>query len=140
MSNKAGQQPTVIQDFLSGRREYLDAFDDHIRAYSFLRRLWCRHLFWAVCFLRTRLRSYCRRIVRSYASAYYKTADRLFGGDRYLHYLKRRVEGADRREAEARESDRRLQMCAGINFELRLRQEALQNPHFVATPHAHQDR
>jgi hypothetical protein len=44
MSNEIGQHPTVIQDFLSGRREYLDAFDDHVRAYSFLRRLWCRHL------------------------------------------------------------------------------------------------
>ena len=140
MSKETGQQPTVIQDFLSGRREYLDAFDDLIRTCSFLRRLWCRYLFWAVCFLRIRLGSYRRRIMRACISAYYRTVDRLFGGERYLDYLKRRVEGADKREAEARESDRRLQMYAGINFELRLQQEALQNPHFVATPHPHQDR
>ena len=61
MSKETGQQPTVIQDSLSGRREYLDAFDDLIRTYSFLRRLWCRYLFWAVCFLRIRLGSYRRR-------------------------------------------------------------------------------
>jgi len=62
MSNETGQQPTVIQEFLSGRREYLDAFDDLICTYSFLRRLWRRYLFWAVCFLRIRLGSYRRRM------------------------------------------------------------------------------
>ena len=140
MSKETGQQPTVIQDFLSGRREYLDAFDDLIRTYSFLRRLWCRYLFWAVCFLRIRLGSYRRRIARACISAYYRTVDRLFGGDRYLCYLKRSVERADQRQAEARASDGRLRMYAGVNFELRLLQEALQNPNFVATPHTHQDR
>jgi len=78
--------------------------------------------------------------VRACVSAYYRTVDRLLGGDRYLCYLKRSVERADQRQAEARASDGRLQMYAGVNFELRLLQEALQNPHFVATPHTNQDR
>jgi len=83
---------------------------------------------------------YRRRIVRACISAYYRTVDRLFGGDRYLCYLKLSVELADQRQAEARASDGRLRMYAGVNFELRLLQEALQNPNFVSTPHTHQDR
>jgi hypothetical protein len=140
MSNTAVQQPTVIQDSLSGRREYLDAFDDLIRTYSFLRRLWCRYLFWAVCFLGIRLGSYRRRIVRACVSAYYKTVDRLFGGDRYLRYLKAIVARADKRQAKLQRHDQHMHVLSNLNFELRLLQEAIENPNFVATPHTHQDR
>jgi len=71
---------------------------------------------------------------------YCRTADRLVGGKRLERFVARCERRQQDTEKNLKESQKRLDAIAETRFDLRLLQEFLNNPHFVATNHTHQDR
>ena len=106
----------------------------------FLTRLWYHHLFWLCSFLKSAVTIKAGGIGILARRRCYRAADRLFGGtreDTYCDELNRNSEmlreKADRLKAEC-------QTRAERRFDQETLYQTLTNPHFVATPHTHQDR
>jgi hypothetical protein len=128
----------LFADLAKARRDLIDSkvLDDA----SFLTRLWYRNLFWICSFIKTESGIYVRRPIRFTTALYCKLADRLFGGNRYEQYLVRQQKEYERLQAKIRELKKQQQERAERRFVRETLYHALTNPHFVATPHTHQDR
>jgi hypothetical protein len=70
----------------------------------------------------------------------YRATDRLFGGTREEAYCAKLNQNAERLREKAERLKAECQERAERRFERETLYQALTNPHFVATPHTHQDR
>ncbi len=128
----------LFADLAKARRDLIEskALDDA----PFLTRLWYHHLFWLCSFIKSSTGIYAKRPIRITAELYCKSADRLFGGDRYDEYLVRQQKECERLQTKVRELKKEQQERVERRFDRETLYQALTNPHFVATPHTHQDR
>ena len=90
--------------------------------------------------VRMQVRSTVTLLVWRAEELYCRTADRLVGGKRFERFVERCEQRQQRTEKNLQESQKRLDEIAKTRFDLRLLQEFLNNPHFVATNHTRQDR
>ena len=88
-------------------RRTLLAETDGLSALPLRERLWHGHLFWIVKFAKIEALSAFRGITRVFIRRYCKTADRLFGGDRYQRYL-------EARRKEVEECKEKLRECEAV--------------------------
>ena len=125
-------------DLAKARRDLIasKALDDD----PFLSQLWYHHLFWICSFLKSSAGMYATPVIRITTELYCKSADRLFGGDRYDEYLVRQQKECERLQTKVRELKKEQQERVERRFDRETLYQALTNPHFVATPHTHQDR
>jgi hypothetical protein len=131
-------QREAFRSTLRLRRALIDAgaFDNA----PFRKRIWLAHLQFIWLMLRPiRMRAGCvvTLLVWRAEELYCRSADRLVGGKRFERFVERCEQET---EKSLQESQRRLDEIAEARFDLPLLQESLQNPHFVATSHTHQDR
>ncbi len=125
-------------DLAKARRDLIatKALDDG----PFFSRLWYHHLFWLYSFIKSSTGIYAKRLIRITTEFYCKSADRIFGGTRYEQCLQRQQKECERLQLKIRELKTAQQERAERRFERETTYQALTNPHFVATPHTHQDR
>ena len=71
------------------------------------------------------------RTFRIFVRAYCKTADRMFGGDRYRRYVEARRQEFEYHMAKARESESKARRLEQSHFDSCLQREARRNPGFV---------
>jgi hypothetical protein len=124
------------------RRQFLASSDWMLADSRFpiLQRIWFRHLFWIGYFAGGFLRLYLSDFRRTGTQAYCKLADAVLGGNRAERFLEARKQKLAELKARNRLRAETRRQQDDLIFQLRLRQEAVHNPHFVATPHTHQDR
>ena len=109
----------------------------------FWKRIWLKHFQFIWRMLRpVRMQLGCTvtLFVWGVEELYCRIADRLVGGTRFERFVERCAERQQKTEKDFQESQKRLDEIAETRFELRLLQESINNPHFVATNHTHQDR
>jgi len=125
-------------DLAKARRDLIatKALDDG----PFFSRLWYHHLFWLCSFIKSSTGIYAKRLIRITTELYCKSADHIFGGTRYEQCLQRQQKECERLQLKIRELKTAQQERAERRFERETLYQALTNPHFVATPHTHQDR
>ena len=70
----------------------------------------------------------------------YRAADRLFGGTREEAYCEKLNRNSEMLREKAERLKAECQTRAEQRFEREVTYQTLTNPHFVATPHTHQDR
>jgi len=92
------------------------------------------------CLQQTRRGLYARRQFWRCTELYHRIADRIFGGGRYGKFVKACEVRYKKALANHQESNKKLQEVDEELFNLRILEQALKNPHFVVTPHTHQDR
>ena len=134
-------QLEAFRSTLKLRRALIDAgaFDN----VPFRQRIWLAHLQFIWLMLRpVRMRVGCivTLFVWRAEELYCRTADRLIGGKLFERLIERCEERQQKTEKNLQESEKRLDKIAETRFDLCLLQEFLNNPHFVATNHTHQDR
>ncbi len=134
-------QRDVFRSTLNLRRALIDAgaFDE----VPFRQRIWVVHFQFIWLMLRplrmqagSRITLLCWRAEELYR----RTADRIFGGDRFDRFVERCERRQQKVEKDFQESERRSGEIAEASFDLRVLQESMQNPNFVATSRTHQDR
>jgi len=125
-------------DLAKARRDLIatKALDDG----PFLTRLWYHHLFWLCSFLKSAVKIKTTGIGFLVRRTCYRAADRLFGGTREEAYCDKLNRNAKRLREKAERLKAECQERAERRFERETLYQALTNPHFVATPHTHQDR
>jgi hypothetical protein len=125
-------------DLAKARRDLIatKALDDG----PFLTRLWYHHLFWLCSFLKSAVTIKARGIGFLVRRHCYRAADRLFGGTREEAFCEKLNRNAERLREKAEGLKAECQERAEQRFELEVTYQPLTNPHFVATPHTHQDR
>lgn len=109
----------------------------------FTKRIWPAHLQFIWLMLRPARMQAASIITLLFWRAeecYCRTADRLFGGERYKAFVERCERRHEETVQKLEEEEKRLHEIAEARFDLRLLQESLDNPHFVPTPHTDQDR
>jgi hypothetical protein len=128
----------LFADLAKARRDLIDSheLDDG----PFLTRLWYQHLFWICSFVKTATGIYAKRFGCTVMEFYCKTADRLFGSNRYQQYLAHRQRDCERLKAKVRELKAEQQVREERRFDRRLLEERYNNPHFVISNRPHQDR
>jgi hypothetical protein len=94
-------------------------------------RLWHGHLYWIAKFTKIEMTLAFTRTFRIFVRAYCKTADRMFGGDRYGRYLQARRQEYEYHMAKANESESKARRLELSHFDSRLQHEAHRNPGFV---------
>ena len=134
-------QLEAFRSTLKLRRALIDAgaFDN----VPFRQRIWLAHLQFIWLMLRpVRMRVGCivTLFVWRAEELYCRTADRLVSGNRFERFVERCERRQQEIEKNFQASQKRLDESAEARFDLRILKESLQNPHFVATPHTHQDR
>jgi hypothetical protein len=134
-------QREAFRSTLTLRRALINAsaFDN----VPFRKRIWLAHLQFIWFMLRpVRMQagSTATLLVWRAEELYCRTADRLVGGKRFDQFVERCERRLQKTEKDLQESQKRLEEIADVRFDLRLLQEFLNNPHFVATNHTHQDR
>jgi hypothetical protein len=128
----------LFADLAKARRDLIDskALDDG----PFFNRLWYHHLFWICSFIKSSTGIYAKRLIRITTELYCKSVDRIFDSTRYDEYLERQQKECEQLQEKVRELKKEQQERAERRFERETTYQALTNPHFVATPHTHQDR
>ena len=128
-------QREAFHSTLKLRRALIDAgaFDN----LPFRKRIWPAHLqfVWLVLRpIRMQAGSILTLLVWRAEELYCRTADRLVGGKRFERFVERCERQHEKIEKNLQQSQKRLDEIAEARFDLRLLQESLQNPNFVATP------
>ncbi len=106
----------------------------------FLTRLWYHHLFWLCSFLKSAVTIKASGIGFLVRRQCYRAADRLFGGTREEAYCEKLNRNAETLRGRVEQLKTQQQERAERRFDREEVYQALTNPHFVATPHTHQDR
>jgi hypothetical protein len=105
------------------------------------KRIWFMYIFWVGYFLGNFLKLYLADVQRITTKAYCRLANALVGGDRTHQFLearkKRLTELKEQKRLTARKLIASRMKCA---FSFACNTKRSNNPHFVATPHTHQDR
>jgi hypothetical protein len=118
-------------------RERLLKETNGLAALPVRQRVWDGHLFWLAKFAKIEIISALTRMSRIFVRAYCKTADRMFGGDRYRRYLQARRQEFEYHMAKACESEskaRRLEQSHLTPASNTRRAETLALSHATKTP------
>ena len=125
-------------DLAKARRDLIatKALDDG----PFITRLWYYHLFWLCAFLKSAVTIKASGIGILVRRRCYRVADRLFGGTREKAPCDELNRNSEMLREKAERLEAECQARAEQRFERKVTYQTLTNPHFVATPHTHQDR
>ena len=118
----------TFRSLSQARRALLDK--DSFKTGPFSYRIWHGHLFWLITFLKIEFVSYATIAFRKCIKLYCRTADLLFGGNRYQRYLDARRREVGECQKKIRKAEIAAQYHAEMAFELRLVEEALENPNY----------
>jgi len=125
----------TFRELSSARRDLLNS--EGFQTGPFFGRLWYGRLYWVVEFAKIELRSAGTLTARKFIKLYCRTADRLFGGNRFEAYLEARRKEAEECRRKIQEEKTRMQKRAERRVALELTRQRLTNPNFVPPSRDH---